>query len=248
MHPILGWLFRYAAVTLLVVALPAQATLFHLDGTYQVSLVRGDDLTGLINPGDEVKVEAFYDTDYAQLVEPFIPGPVSSAAQVYNFPAGRAGIRYTVNDLVWEANGPMSVAVDPRALVQFHEDGSEAATFGGPGWLAYTHPFQNPYLELPGSIQTPFGTESGVGQWMLYLPTFETPLPSGTNLPTDLDVSQLAGPFFIHGSAAGEGPNGDYFFNFTSPVPEPETYAMLMAGLVLLGMRAKHKRPVPQPA
>jgi hypothetical protein len=238
-HRFVSYLFLFCAIT---VSFPAHAVIFNLNGTFQVDLVRGDDLVGLINTGDTVVVEAFYNTDLAQRVDP-VPDGVSPSAGYYNFAAGEAGIKYTVNGLVWEANGPMTVAVEPRGIIQYHEDGTEAATYGGPGWLAYTDPRQTAFLDNPGSIQTPFGMESGIGQFMLYLPTFNTPLPSGIDLPTDLDVSQLAGPFFIHGAVAGDGPNGDYFFNFTSPVPEPETYAMMLAGLGLLGFVSKRRKP-----
>lgn len=227
---------RMAVFATLIVSLPAHALIFNLNGTFQVQAVSGDDLTGLINPGDDVFVEAFYDTDLAQQV-PGANYPALSSG--YIFPEGAVGLRYTVNDLVWEAMGPMAVEV-------FNGEGSTFGPEGYPGWLAHTHPLQNAYLDSPPPIETPFGTESGVGHWMIYLPTFKSELLNGTELPTNLDVSQLAGPFYIHGAAAGRGPNGAYFFNFTSPIPEPETYPMLIAGLGLLSLtarRKKHLRP-----
>lgn len=224
---------RMAALAVVTVSLPANAVVFNLNGTFQVDLVRGEDIVGLINTGDDVFVEAFYDTELAQRVP-----PTSDLATGYIFPEGAVGLRYTVNGLVWEATGPMAVEV-------FNGEGSVFGPFGGPQWLAYTDGGQNPYLDSPPPIQTPFGTESGRGQAMLYLPKFDSDLLNGTELPTDLDVSQLAGPFFIHGAAAGVGPNGDYFFNFLSPVPEPETYAMLMAGLGLLSLTARRKKRRP---
>ena len=233
MYSACNFFLRMAVLAMLTVSLPAHATIFNLNGTFQVDLVRGDDITGLINPGDDVFVEAFYDTELAQQV----PAQYDEAA-AYIFPQGAVGLRYTVNGLVWEATGPMAVEV-------FNGEGSEFGPFGGPQWLAYSHSGQNPYLDSPPPIQTPFGTESGSGRWMLYLPRFDSDDLNGTELPTDLDVSQLAGPFFIHGAAAGVGPNGDYFFNFLSPVPEPETYAMLMAGLGLLGLTAQRKKRRP---
>lgn len=230
-------ILRMAFMAMLAFSVPAHAVVYNLNGTYQVDLVRGDDLVGLINTGDDVFVEAFYDTDLAQ--------PVPTTSDIfagYIFPAGAVGLRYTVNDLVWETTGPMAVEIHREALTQFHTDGSVAATYGYVGWLAYTNSGQNPYLDTNTTMLSPFGIESGVGQWMLYLPTFETHLFNGTELPTDLDVTQLAGPFFVHGAAAGLGPNGDYFFNFTSPIPEPETYAMLLAGLGILGVTARRKK------
>lgn len=228
---------RLAFMAMLAFAAPAHAIVYNLNGTYQVDSVVGDDLTGLINTGDDVFVEAFYDTDLAQ------PVPTTSDLVAgYIFPEGAVGLRYTVNDLVWEAIGPMAVEVHRESSIQHHPDGSVAATYGHVGWLAYTDHRQNPYMDINRTIQTPFGTESGSGKVMLYLPTFETHLFNGTELPIDLDVTQLAGPYFIHGAAAGEGPNGAYFFNFNSPIPEPETYAMLLAGLGILGISARRKK------
>lgn len=224
-------------MAMLVFSIPAHAVVYNLNGTYQVDLVRGDDLTGLINTGDDVFVEAFYDTDLAQ------PLPTTSDIFAgYLFPDEAVGVRYTVNNLVWEATGPMVVEVHRESSIQHHPDGSVAATYGHIGWLGYTDQRQNPYVDFNQTIETPFGTESGSGKFMLYLPTFDTHRFNGTELPTDLDVTQLAGPFFVHGAAAGEGPNGAYFFNFTSPIPEPETYAMLLAGLGILGMNARRKK------
>lgn len=234
MNPIFNLIFRMAALAMLAVSLPAHAVIFNLNGTFQVQSVRGDDLIGLINPGDDVLVEAFYDTALAQQA----PSAPYIEATDYIFPEGAVGLRYTVNGLVWEAAGPMVVEV-------FNGEGSVFGPEGGPEWLAYTDWRQNPQLASPPPIQTPFGTESGVGHWMIYLPTFKSELLNGTELPTDLDVSQLAGPFYLHGAAAGAGPNGSYFFNFTSPVPEPETYAMLMAGIGLLGLAARRRKHIP---
>lgn len=218
--------FFHAVISLLVLfsASHANATVFSLNGTFNVSLVRGADLTGLVNTGDKVYVEAFYDTDLNVMLD----GSSTTSAS-YGFPAGSVGVRYTVNDLTWGTTGPLTVTVTPVDQIFFHSDGSVAATYGGPGWES-------------SSIETPFGAESGSGIFILYLPQFSTALIPNTNLPTDLTVNQLAGPDFVHGAVASLGPNGDYFFNFTSPVPEPGTYALMLAGMGMMGFIARSKR------
>jgi hypothetical protein len=238
MIPDLRSFFRIvAAALLLIAASQVQAAVIHLDGTYFVDIVRGADIAGHISQGDEVVVEAFYDTDLAVVREDASPQSI-----FYEFPVAGAGVRFTVNGLTWETAGPMTVAVTPVSVTQFHEDGSIAATYGGPQWLGYTDSRQSGTASGT-AIQTPFGAESGIGKFMLYLPTFETELlPADLSLPTNLTVAQLAGPNFAHGAVAGGGPLGEYFFNFTSPVPEPSTYALMLAGLGLLGFSCR-KRP-----
>ena len=204
MHAFLRSLLHAAAAVLLFSASPANAVVFSLNGTFFVDLVNGADLTGLLSQGDEVSVEAFYDTDLAV-------GQDGS----FSFPAGGAGVRYTVNGLTWEAVGSMGVTVTPVESFVIHPDGTIAATFGGPLWLG-------------GTVETPFGTESGVGKLIIYSPLFPSELIPTTDLPTNLTVAQLAGPNFVHGAVAGAGPNVDYFFKFTSPIPEPATYALLL--------------------
>lgn len=213
----------------------AQAALFNLDGSFQVGFTDGADLLGMVKPGDPVKVEAFYDTSRA------IPGFSRPGRTDYFFPSDSIGVRFTVNGHVWETTGSMILSVQPVEVALSHPDGSVAATFGGPVWLGYTDPRQDEFGAYT-TIETPFGNESGLGKFLLYLPLFPTALIPETELPTDLDTSQLAGPWYYHGAVAGTGPNGDYFFNITSPVPEPETYLMLLAGLAMLNLMERKNR------
>src|SRR5690348_4531533 len=136
MNLIQRWFFfSVAAALLLFSASSANATVFSLNGTFNVSLVRGVDLTGLVSEGDTVFVEAFYDTDLAVRGSdiPTNGGGVGGSVS-YSFPAGGVGVRYTVNDLMWEAVGPLTVTVTPIEQILFNSDGSVAATYGGPGW------------------------------------------------------------------------------------------------------------------
>jgi len=206
----------------------ANATIFNLNGSFEVGLIRGADITGLISEGDTVFVDAFYDTDLA------IPGEVTATHAVFSFPAEGAGVRFTVDNLTWQTIGPITVSVEPVEVILNHPDGTVAATYGGPAWLGYTD-------GVSTFMATPFGTEGGRGEFILYLPLFSTDLIPNTDLPTNLTTDQLAGPFFVHGAVAGGGPNGDYFFNFTSSIPEPETYAMLLAGLCLLSVMTSRR-------
>jgi hypothetical protein len=217
-----------AALFLLLSAGPASAQIFRLDGTFYVDLVRGPDIEGLIHHGDPVSVEAFYDTSQATL----LPGGTPTSTS-YLFPADAAGIRFTVDGLEWRTTGPMTIGVVPMEMGVNHSDGSLAASWGGPAWLGYTDPTQGGFGTVT-TLQTPFGAESGSGKWMLYLPQFPTEMVTPGVLPTNLTLNQLGGPNFVHGAAAGAGPGGDYFFNFTSPVPEPSTLVLMLAGLGLL--------------
>jgi hypothetical protein len=45
--------------------------------------------------------------------------------------------------------------------------------------------------------------------------------------------------------SGGEGFNMQYSANFANPVPEPETYAMMLAGLGLLGLMARRRKMKP---
>ncbi len=222
--------FRIAAL-LLLSASQADAEIFHLDGTFYVNLVQGPDIEGLIHHGDPVSVEAYYDTSQATM----LPGSTPTATG-YIFPSEAAGIRFTVDGLEWKTTGPMTVAVVPVEMSVNHSDGSFAASWGGPAWLGYTNALQGQFGTVT-TLQTPFGTESGIGKWMLYLPQFPTELVPPVALPTNLTLDQLGGPNFTHGAAAGDGPGGDYFLNFTSPVPEPATATLMLTGLAFLGSR-----------
>jgi hypothetical protein len=147
MNTILMRSFFHVVVTALLLFSTeyANATVFNLNGSFDVSLVRGTDLIGLVNTGDKVFVEAFYDTDLA------VRGDFSTALQgvPYSFPLEGAGIRYTVNNLTWQTTGLFTVSVSPVVMTLLHPDSSVAATFGGPEWLGET------------TIASPFGIESG---------------------------------------------------------------------------------------
>jgi hypothetical protein len=220
---------------ILCIAGTTHAAVFNLDGSFQVGFTDGADLQGLVKAGDSVKVEAFYDTDKA------IPGFSRPGRTDYFLPSDSIGVRFTVNGHVWETTGSMILSVQPVEVVLSHPDGSIAATFGGPVWLGYTDPRQDEFGAYT-TIETPFGKESGIGIFLLYLPLFPTALIPEGELPTNLDTTQLAGPWYYHGAVAGTGPNGDYFFNITSPVPEAETYALLMTGLGLLSLYSRKRR------
>lgn len=64
--------------------------------------------------------------------------------------------------------------------------------------------------------------------------------------PTGFDFSQLTtgslGSFAIRVQGAGQGSNGNGWYGTTlAAVPEPETYAMMLAGLALVGFASKRK-------
>lgn len=232
MNTILMRSFSHIVVTILLLFSPgyANAIVFNLNGSFDVNMVSGTDLIGLVDTGDKVFVEAFYDTDLA------VRGEFSTVFQgvPYTFPLEGASIRYTVNNLTWQTTGLFPISVTPTAMMLLHSDGSVAATYGGPEWIGET------------SFSSPFGTENGRGLFMYYLPKFSTELiPANFDLPTDLTINQLAGPNFVHGAVSGIGPNGNYFFNFSSPIPEPKTYLLTLVGLGLVGLITVKRRKQP---
>lgn len=240
MKSVLRFIHAAAAALLVGLAVPAQAAVVRLDGTFWVDyLGELGGLEGLVNAGDRVAVEAFYDPDLAVVREDQSP-----LAIYYDFPAAGAGVSVTVNDLTWRTAGPLTVGLVPVSFFQSHPDGTVAATYGGPQWLAYGSPRPDAALS---AIESPFDASGGRATFLFYLPAFVTGLlPPDLALPTDLSTAQLAGPDFVHGAVGGSGPQGDYFFNFTSPVPEPATYVSMLAGLGLLGwVAARRRRRVP---
>lgn len=89
--------------------------------------------------------------------------------------------------------------------------------------------------------------------------TNSSPVTSGNIIPGEASLIRTWRDVGATGrtSFLGLGPNGDggctncYFgligngnVNVTAPVPEPETYALMLAGLSLLGMAARHRKSV----
>jgi hypothetical protein len=51
-----------------------------------------------------------------------------------------------------------------------------------------------------------------------------------------------AGPYYLSVSGLADGSSGgQYMLSITAAVPEPETYALLLAGLALVGFVARRR-------
>jgi hypothetical protein len=80
-------------------------------------------------------------------------------------------------------------------------------------------------------------------------------LQSGESVSWTLNFAAPQTPFLgnppvaLHVQSWGPGNNNSGWYTPTSPIPEPETYAMLLAGLALLGFaRKRRERAAPVPA
>ena len=73
------------------------------------------------------------------------------------------------------------------------------------------------------------------GKYALSFSTF-------TQLPASNFYSTAGNVFAINLTNAASGKNGQLIFTLSSPVPEPESYAMLLAGLGLMGTIAKRRQ------
>ena len=66
--------------------------------------------------------------------------------------------------------------------------------------------------------------------------------PGGSSLSLDYTQS-LSGPSYITVTGISNGSSGAIFAGQIAPIPEPETYAMLLAGLGLMGAVVRRRSP-----
>jgi hypothetical protein len=82
----------------------------------------------------------------------------------------------------------------------------------------------------------------------IHFGSFGNAMLSGSNFPTDLDLSQsdIASGRLIYSANGQSTTESDFSINsvsIVSSVPEPESYAMLLAGLCLIGVAVKRRIP-----
>ncbi len=99
-------------------------------------------------------------------------------------------------------------------------------------------------VDLEGDAATPSGGRIEVGLSYVFAPsTFANESPS--NYPFNPAAARLAHFFVLEQDVAAD----DIYLGFgriaTAPIPEPETYALFLAGLaaVALGIRRVHRKP-----
>jgi hypothetical protein len=192
--------------------------------------------------GDIVHVEAYYDLSVATLQY----ANSTNGEGYYSFPAGAAGINYSVNGFTWATTGPLTVGIDQ--VVQVRET-QPPQSWGSVEWLGDTaHQNQFPNGQFPANttLTTPVGLSSGIGVWMLFLPHFRTGTVQGSDLPSIIDISQfdLTTPGLVQGAAST-----GYFFNFGNPVaqvPEPGSAWLFVFGLTCVAVVKKRSGSNPE--
>ncbi len=197
-----------------------------------VSLGSSDYAGGLITKGDQVRGHFFYDTALGQFLDapPALPGAESALYGGPGYANTMAGVDYTVGNggvrfksvdtpVVSVINNPHVDAVHIVALTL--DGGSGLGKEVGIDFIDMRHLALNSNA-LPTQIKAADYGIMGVYNSFTYASRDDS-------LYVMMTINALTP------SVPGPGPGP------TPPVPEPESYAMLLAGLGLLGVLARRK-------
>jgi hypothetical protein len=199
-----------------------------------VSLTSSDYAGALVSKGDQVRGHFFYDTELGQFLgaPPAQPGAESALYGGPGYANTMAGVDYSVGNggvrfksvdtpVVSVINNPY---VDVVHIVALTVDGqSGLGQEVGIDFIDIRHTALNS-IALPTAIKASDYASMGVYNSFTYASRDDS-------LFVGMTINALTPS--IPGPGPGPGP--------TPPVPEPESYAMLLAGLGLLGVLARRR-------
>ena len=136
----------------------------------------------------------------------------------------------SITDVYWEASaltGTVSIN-DSGSGVSFSWGASPPNPGGGAGW--------NAEFDADSNFPTAF---NGVnpGEWVRFVFNY-----SGTFASLLGGINDNSSHVALHVQAIGTSGESDWIQTTTPPVPEPETYALMLAGLGVVGFMARRRR------
>ena len=215
-----------AAMTFAWVGAASAATLLNLTGPYNNTIGPQSESAPCIIAGTECKEPAdfgynnFKQTGNRTSYDVWSTTPTPAPNAQVDGPVGT--FAYTVGQITGVVGTSFSVAIDVNTA-----DGGETLNLFEV-WNRTTDTLLYSYTG-PTNIAQGINNGNGWGDWTL-----------GTisllGLPTDTRIQ-----FHAVWSGASDGAES-FFLLPTNPIPEPETYAMMLAGLGLLGFVARRRR------
>jgi hypothetical protein len=120
-----------------------------------------------------------------------------------------------------------------------------------PYTIAFNNPVNGMFVYSSGSgNNTPYGIFSGIidcpgcgpGASNAYSGVLDFTITSASGIDLSNFIANSSGYFFSADVIGPSGGTGNIAANAVSPVPEPQTYAMILAGLGLIGLTARRRK------